>query len=311
MKTPHLHIDMERMQALLDGDLSPADAADVRASIEGCARCSAEFEAWQLLFEDLGDLPTLEPSPAFHERVMESVPTASPGLLGSRIRSRAGARAANAHVDPSTLQDYLDRRLAARNIARVDRHLDRCAVCRSELDEYRAVARAIESLPQLAPSPEFGERVMAEVRVNQIAAVAMAPTNTSGRVLDWVRKRLPSSRQGWAAALGVSIVPVFTLMLMVRAVFSHELVTFGNLATFVRLQTSGLVATGNQALAAFAEQWVPAVLLDGAAMVGASPTLLAASAAVASVAMMASAWVLYRNLFSTPYDELSDARLSF
>lgn len=309
MKTPHVHIDTERMQALLDGDLSPADAADVRASIEACARCTAEFDAWQLLFEDLGELPTLEPSPAFRERVMENVPAGSPGLLGSR--SRAAARAANAHVDASTLQDYLDRRLAARNIARVDRHLDRCTICRSELEEYRAVGRAIESLPQLAPSPEFGERVMAQVRVNQIAAVVMAPTNTSGHVLDWVRKRLPSSRQGWAAALGVSIVPVFTMLLMVRAVFSHELVTFGNLATFVRLQTSGLVASVGQALVTFAEQWAPAFLLDGVTLVGASPTLLAASAAIGSVAMMASAWVLYRNLFRTPYDELSDARLSF
>jgi len=311
MKTPHVHIDTERMQALLDGDLSPADAADARASIEGCARCSAEFDAWQLLFEDLGELPTLEPSPAFRTRVMDSVPTAAPGRLGSRGRSRAAARAANAHIPESTLQDYLDRRLAARNIARVDRHLDRCAVCRTDLEEYRAVARAVESLPELAPSADFAERVMAEVRVNQIAAVAMAPTNTSGRVVDWVRKRLPSSRQGWAAALGVSVVPVFTLMLMVRAVFSHELVTFGNLATFVRLQTSGIVATGGQTFMALLDRWAPAFLLDGAALVGASPTLLAACAAVASVAMMASAWVLYRNLFSTPYDELSDARLSF
>ena len=98
---------------------------------------------------------------------------------------------------------------------------------------------------------------------------------------------------------------------MVRAVFSHELVTFGNLATFVRLQTSDLVAYSGQALMTLVEQWAPAFLLDGVAAVGTSPTLLAASVALASVAMMASAWVLYRNLFSTPYDELSDARLSF
>jgi anti-sigma factor RsiW len=311
MKTPHVHIDQERMQALLDGELSPADAAGVRASIDACARCTAEFEAWQMLFEDLGDLPTLEPSPAFRERVLEQVPAARPGLLGSRTRSRAAARAARTHVEGTVLQDYLDGRLAARNEARVDRHLDACAICRSELEGFRAVSLAIESLPALAPSTDFAERVMAEVRINQIAAVAMAPTTTTGRLLGWVRERMPSNRQGWAAALGVSVVPVFTLLLLVRSVFAHELVTVSNLAAYLRLQTSGLFASAGQAFSAVVERWAPAFMLDGAAWVGSSPTLIAASVALASVATMASAWVLYRNLFRTPFDELSDARLSF
>lgn len=310
MKTPHDHIEQERIQALLDGDLSPAEAADVRTSIETCARCSAEFEAWQLLFDDLGELPALEPSPAFRERVLEHVPSGRSGRLGSRIGSRAAARAANTHLEGPTLQDYLDGRLAARNVARVDRHLDRCTICRSELEEYRTLARAIESLPAFTPSTDFAERVMAQVRVNEIAAVAMAPTTTTGHLLGWVRDRLPSNRQGWAAALGVSVVPVFTLLLVVRSVFSFELVTFGNLAAFLRLQTSGLPGAAAQAFSTVVERWAPTVLLEGAAWVGASPTLLAASAALASVATMASAWVLYRNIFTTPYDELSDARLS-
>lgn len=311
MKTPHVHIDQERMQALLDGELSPADAAGVRASIDACARCTAEFDAWRMLFEDLGDLPSLEPSPAFRERVLEQLPETRPGLLGSRVRSRAAARTTRTHVEGTVLQDYLDGRLAARSEARVDRHLDACAICRSELEEFRAVTLALESLPTLAPSEDFAERVMAEVRVNQIAAVAMAPTTAGGRILDWFRERVPSSRQGWAAALGVSVVPVFTLLLVVRSVFAHDLVTLPNLAAFLRLRTSGLVAAAEQAFSTGLERWAPALLLDGAAWIGSSPTLIAASLALASVATMASTWVLYRNLFRTPYDELSDARLSF
>jgi anti-sigma factor RsiW len=311
MKTPHVHIDHERMQALLDGDLSPADAGDVRTSIDACARCTAEFEAWQMLFEDLGDLPSLAPSAAFRERVLEQVPAVRPGLLGSRVRSRAAARAARTHVEGTVLQDYLDGRLAARNEARVDRHLDACSICRSELEAFRSVALAVESLPALAPSADFAERVMAEVRINQIAAVAMAPTTTTGRLVGWMRDRMPSSRQGWAAALGVSVVPVFTLILVVRSVFAHELVTMSNLAAFVRLQTSGLFASAGQAFSAVVARWAPAFMLDGAAWVGSSPTLIAFSVAFVSVATMASAWVLYRNLFRTPFDELSDARLSF
>ncbi len=307
MNTPHLHIDTERMQALLDGDMNPADAAELRASIEGCARCSAEFETWQLLFEDLGELPALEPSAAFRERVLEQVPTQRPGFLGAR----AAARAAATHIPGVTLQDYLDSRLAARNVARVDRHLDSCAICRSELEEYRAVARSIASLPSLAPSTDFAERVMAEVRINEIAAVAMAPTTTSGRVLGWLRGHRPSNQRGWAAALGVAVAPVFTLLLVVRSVFAHELVTVGNLAAYARLQLSALTSSLSPSVTATVERWTPSFLWDGAALVGSSPTLLAASAALASVALMASVWILYRNLFRTPYDELSDARLSF
>jgi len=303
----HLHIDTERMQALLDGELSPAEAAEVRASIEGCARCTAEFDAWQLLFDDLGDLPTLAPSPRFGERVLEHVPTQRPGFLGAR----AAARAAATHIEGSMLQDYLDGRLAARNVVRVDRHLDSCAICRSELEEYREVALAIESLPALAPSVDFAERVMAEVRINEIAAVAMAPTTGSGRLLDWLRDRLPRNQRGWAAALGAAVAPVFTLLLVVRSVFAHELVTPGNLVAFLQLQLSGVFAAAGAGASALLERWAPAFLLDGAAWVGSSPTLLAASAALASVALLASVWVLYRNLFRTPFDELSDARLSF
>ncbi len=324
MKTPHVHVDQERMQALLDGELSPTEAASVRASINACGRCTSEFEAWQMLFEDLGDLPALAPSPAFRERVLEQMPAPEPGLLGSRLGARMGARmgsrmglgraaarAARTHIEGTVLQDYLDGRLAARNEARVDRHLDACAICRSELEEFRAVALAVESLPALAPGTDFAERVMAEVRVNQMAAMAMAPTTATGRLVGWVRARLPSNRQGWAAALGVSVVPVFTLLLVVRSVFAHELVTLSNLAAYVRLQTSGFFASAGQATSTVVERWAPAFMLDGAAWVGSSPTLIAASVALASVATMASAWVLYRNLFRTPLDELSDAQLSF
>lgn len=307
MNTPHLHIDTERMQALLDGDLNPADAAALRSSIEGCARCSAEFSAWQLLFEDLGELPTLEPSPSFRTRVLEQVPTQRPGFLGAR----AAARAAATHISGGMLQDYLDGRLAARNVARVDRHLDSCAICRSELEDFRAVGQAVASLPSLAPSVDFAEHVMAEVRINEIAAVAMAPTTQSGRVLGWLRSRLPSNQRGWAAAFGVAVVPVFTLLLMVRSVFAHELVTVGSLASYLKLQLSGLAGSVSPTVTAAAERWTPSLLWDGVALVGSSPTLLAAAAALGSVTMMASVWILYRNLFRTPYDELSDARLSF
>lgn len=307
MKTPHLHVDTERMQALLDGELSPAEAAVVRASIEGCARCTSEFEAWEMLFGDLDELDTLAPSSGFEDRVIEAVPSRRPGFLGTR----AAARSAATHVSGERLQEYLDGGLAARVTAQVDRHLDGCRLCREELAAFRAVARSLEGLPSYAPSVDFAERVMAEVRINEMAAVAMAPTSQSARLLDRVRGWIPSSRQGWAAALGASVAPALTLLLVVQSVFSHELVTFGNLFAFVRLQMSGFFGAVGEAGTALARQWAPSMLLDGLTWVGSSPTLLAASGALASVAFLGSVWVLYRNLFTPALDELGDARLSF
>jgi len=139
----------------------------------------------------------------------------------------------------------------------------------------------------------------------------MAPTTQSGRVLGWIRNHLPSNQRGWAAAFGVAVVPVFTLLLMVRSVFAHELVTVGSLASYLKLQLSGLAGSVSPTVAAVAERWTPSLLWDGVALIGSNPTLLAAAAALGSVTMMASVWILYRNLFRTPYDELSDARLSF
>jgi hypothetical protein len=193
----------------------------------------------------------------------------------------------------------------------VDRHLDGCRLCREELAGYRAVARSLEALPSFAPSVDFAERVMAEVRINEMAAMAMAPTSQSARLLTRLRGWIPSSRQGWAAALGASVAPILTLLLVLQSVFSHELVTFGNLLAFVRLQASGLLTATAEAANALARQWAPSMLLDGIAWIGASPTLLAVSGALASVALLASVWVLYRNLFAPAFDELGDARLSF
>ncbi|MDT8368282.1 MAG: zf-HC2 domain-containing protein [Longimicrobiales bacterium] len=311
MKTPHLHIDTERMQALLDGELSPAEAAEVRAEIEACVRCSAEFEAWELLFGDLESLPALAPSDHFRERVLAHLPDEGRGFLGAR----AAAREISRHLEDDVIQGYLDGRLAARAASRANRHLDGCAICRGEMEGYRQVARALEGLPELTPSTGFAEAVLAEVRIRELAAVAMAPTTAPGRIVAWLRAHAPSSRQGWAAVFGASVAPVFTLLLLIRSIFSHELVTLGNLATFVRLRSSGVVTwlgtIAEEAVAIAADRWIPGFVLESLTRIGSSPTLLGTSAGLAAVVMVASVWILHRNLRTAPLHRLSDAHLSF
>jgi anti-sigma factor RsiW len=301
-RTPSNHLSAERMQAFLDGELPAADARAVESHVDGCARCRAELSAWEVLFEDLGDLPVLTPSTSFQDRILEATP---------RKDARAtGAAGTVAHVAPGRLQDYLEGRLAARAIASVESHLDTCAVCRSELAAFRAVGMALDALPALEPSPEFGERVLAAWRVEQMAAVAMAPTTRWGRVVAWARSRAPSSRQGWAAALGVATAPAVIALLLVRAVFSHPLVTVGNLSAFVRLQAGDLLG----ALAARGAALLQSVGLDAAAGTAvellSSPPVAAGAATVASGLTFAALWVVYRFLIASqpadrPYAHVS------
>lgn len=299
------HLNDERLQALLDGELPAREARTAHAHVQECGACRTRLEAWETVFMELGDLPSLAPSPAFRERVLEALPR--PGGAGAKVRGWLrldGDAAMPTHVGPARLQEFMEGRLAARTSARVEAHLDGCAVCRGELQGYQAVARAVERLPVLTPSDAFRERVMAGVRVESLARAVLAPTSRTERLLAWARRAIPSSPRGWAATLGVATAPAVIAALAVNAVFSHPLVTVGGLASFVWLKLSSFAGGAVGA--------VSAPLMDNAlvsqvwAMVEpllASSRLVAASATVLSALTLAALWILYRNvLASDPED---------
>lgn len=294
MKDTHIHIDAERMQALLDGDLPVEEARVLRADLEGCPRCLAEFEGWETLFQDLGELPVLAPSPAFRERVLEELPASGRQRL---LAGLFGRRDAREHASSQELQEHLDGRLAARASARLEEHLSHCTPCRAEMDGLHQVVTALDDLPVLAPSPGFSEAVLASVRIQQMAQVAMAPTTRRARLANWVRARIPSSSRGWAAALGVGTAPAVTLALILQAVFSHDLVTVGSLFSFLGFKLSGMV----DGVAGVLGRLVADNTLLGQGWsvvqaVSASPALAAGAAVAVSGTCLAAAWILYRHL---------------
>ena len=294
MNRSHTHLAPERIQALLDGDLPAREAHALRAEAEGCPRCRAELEAWEVLFHDLGSLPVLAPSGAFRERVLEQLPSPRRQRV---LAGLFGRRDARAHATETELQEHLDGRLAARESARLEEHLDRCAACRREMDALHAVTTELEALPVLAPSAGFGEAVMARLRIQQMAQVALSPTTRRERLAAWVRARKPSSGQGWAAVLGAGTAPAVTLALVLQAVFSHEAVTLGNLFSFFRFKLSAAMdAAGGMAAQWTSDYAFASGVWEVAQAVAASPTLAAATVAWASGACMAAAWILYRNL---------------
>ena len=138
---------------------------------------------------------------------------------------------------------------------------------------------------------------MAGFRVRQMAAMAMAPTSRRERMAAWVRARVPSSSKGWAAVMGAGTAPVVTLALALQAVFSHELVTFGNLLSFLALKLGGVTAPLRHFLEGLAAQhaWIGSAVEVAAQVTGSAPLFAGTAVAVLGTCLAAS-WILYRNL---------------
>lgn len=75
------HPESVRFQELLDGDLSAAEARELREHAASCESCAAELALYRTLYHSLERLPEWDPGPAFTARVMEKV-------LPSRVRQR-------------------------------------------------------------------------------------------------------------------------------------------------------------------------------------------------------------------------------
>ena len=71
----------DRLQQLLDGELSAGDEAALRAHALGCAECREELALYEQVFAALDTTPLLEPSPFLTERILARV-------LPSQVRRR-------------------------------------------------------------------------------------------------------------------------------------------------------------------------------------------------------------------------------
>jgi hypothetical protein len=67
------------------------------------------------------------------------------------------------------LHDLLDRTLSQQEAAGVENHLQGCAPCLAQYKELQWVAQAIASLPYFSPSPEFGDKVLVALGIEEAA----------------------------------------------------------------------------------------------------------------------------------------------
>jgi len=297
---PAPHLGDERIQDWLDGGLSESETARIEAHLEECPRCRAEVEGWQALMGELAVLDQLAPRAGFGGRVLDAVASPAPVAVPLAARVRAWLHPSEAHPATARLQELADGTLGLRAAARVRRHLGGCPDCRAEAQRWVAMVDAVKALPRLAPSPDFARAVMSRVRI------APPPRHSlARRSLARVRALAgPGHRAAWAAAAGVAFTPAITAALIAHAVFSHPLVTVGNLGAFVWLKGSTLAVTLGGGLTDG--------LIDSASVFRAwsavgslSPTVAGAGLLGGCALTLASGWVVYRNVIA-PSEQVAD-----
>jgi anti-sigma factor RsiW len=317
------HLSAEGIQAFLESELPKAEAALIREHLSSCARCEAEVEAFRLLFAELGELPELAPSEHFAERVMGELPgrlarplvreteaAASGAGFAGWLRARLpGARSTTDHPPSGWLQDYVEGVAPRRQRTRVEAHLAACSTCETEAAEWRNLFGRIEALPEFAPSGDFGERVMARVRIPEPAATPAPADPLRTRAVDLARRIRPKSRRGWAIAGGIAMAPGVALATVGYLIMAHPLLTFGYLAAFLWWQVSGALSAFAGGFAGWLMENVTTFQAYSAVeALLASPAIAALSLLTLGGLMLAALWIVYRNLILTPTVAGHDAR---
>jgi anti-sigma factor RsiW len=304
------HLSAERIQALLDGELSSYERAGAEEHLRSCARCVGEMEEWRALFQGIGKLPVLVPGKGFSDLVMSGLTVHEPIPLTARVRQSLEAmlsEAASHHVGDPLLQDVLDGLAPADLAARVAAHLETCSPCAAEAGTWRSLLGQLDEVPRFAPAPGFAERVMREVSVPEPAAVGRRVPEWR-RALAAVSRLVPKTRQAWAALSGVAVTPAVTAGLVLWTLFTHPTLTPGALASFAWWKITDLASAAWQAVASSAlESSGVFEVFSLLASLPLSPMTLAGAFLTLSLGTVVAAWVLYRNLLATGP---SDGRLT-
>jgi anti-sigma factor RsiW len=296
------HLSARRMQEFFERGLPKRDALEVEEHLAVCARCSAEFETWRLLFEELDALPALGPHAGFADRVMRGVELPEPLPLAARVRARLTGLASGrpgAHASAERLQELLEGMLPARADARLQAHLRSCEACGAEADAWHAVFGALDGLDRFEPSEGFAARVMDGFAIRAPAPARVpAPAPVWSPLVAAARRLVPRTRRAWAALSGIAVTPAVTVALVFYAVFSHPTLTPSALASYLWWQITDVGAWAWNGMSSFALESAP--LFDAYALVEsvASKPLLAAGGLLIYAAACAFALrVLYRQLF--------------
>jgi anti-sigma factor RsiW len=313
-----IHLSAEQIQAFLEGDL-PREGRERRfleEHLTSCARCSAEVDAWRVLFADLSELaarPLPRPSVGFADRVMSEVRIPEPVRQPARGWWASLLPATDRHLSGDMLQDLADGLLPARRAARAHAHLGRCASCAAEIEAWRGVMAALAGMPRFSPRESFADHVIAALAPRARTETAVArPARQPAQAAPWQRalvvarrtavRLTPRTRRAWAALSGIAVTPAAIFGLVLWVVFSHPTLTPQALASFAMWQISDLLAAGWNGLLAtgltIASTTGYESVLQSVTTFAGTPLVLAGGALVYSAVAALALRVLYKNLIA-------------
>jgi anti-sigma factor RsiW len=203
------------------------------------------------------------------------------------------------HLTAERLEAYVEGLLDQAERAVTESHLVGCPRCQHELDEWLALFAALADLPDLEPSPNFADRVMAHVRVSPRWAWQQQAARASAALT----RVLPKTTFGWALTTAFLALPILLGAGLTVWLLSQSYLAPRSIWAFF----SDQLLEGARASAAAALNW--ALQTDLAAWLGERGGAFVATAGLSGVGLIAataalatvlSIWVLYRNLFRTP-----------
>ncbi len=159
------------------------------------------------------------------------------------------------HLFPDEIDLLLDGEVGF-GVAQLKAHVEQCPECRGRLDESRVFVESLERLPELAPSPLFADRVMADVNV-------FVPWHVAAR--DAVVQRVPRSQPMRVLAGAMATCAALVLAVISVAVVARFdlFVFFVSGVAFDRAREIALTAAGGTLTSLFGEAAAAAILASG------------------------------------------------
>lgn len=208
----------------------------------------------------------------------------------------------NLHPEAELIESYLEGALDDAERAVFESHLVGCSRCQAEVEEWRGLFGALETLPPIEPSAGFADRVMAHVTVLPTPARAAAAVR-------W----LPKTTKGWSVVAACLSLPVLGLGAAVAWALSQpwmSALSAEAVLVFAWSRASaGLSWLGAQATSLIVQSDVFRTLAAGLRrfLAVAGTTGLGLAAAGFCLAALGSAWVLYHYLVRNSTRELNYA----
>ena len=198
------------------------------------------------------------------------------------------------HPNSGMLQDFAEASLGEADRAVIESHVLECTRCHAEVEEWRVLFGTLAALPQFSPSVHFADNVMHHVRL---------PDPWYVRALVYVgdraQKFAPKTTRGWALASAFLALPFAAFALFATWLLSKPYITPSNVLAFV-------VHRGQELVSGVAQSAFAAVLQTDIALLAARGLNAISTAGIGTagalfagvaVATLASAYVLYQNLF--------------